>query len=214
MSEIKTVDQYSNLYNKGHYAASFKYIWPYVKDKKVLDMGCGGGVYLEKFSRDSVGIDASIPNLKKLEMRGLHGVNADLNKILPFEPQSFDVVFCSHLLEHVDSPVSLIRESYRILKDNGIIIIAVPLEKSLTRVMLRDHYFRGHSTHLYSFSLDCIKQLFDLEGFEFIKQFVDIPGVRRFNAMWLMDFLQLAPFGLTRLLGSAFWVIGRKRNEK
>lgn len=213
MNEYETVKQYKHLSNMGHFAASFKYIEPYVKDKRVLDLGCGDGVYLDKFSRDSVGIDASIPNLEKLATQGLHGISADLNTTLPFDPQSFDVVFCSHLLEHVDAPINLIRESYRILKNEGLIIIAVPLEKSLTRILLRDHYFRGHQTHLYSFSLDCIKQLFDLASFDFIKGFVDIPGVRRFNAIWMMDILQFIPFGFTRLVGSAFWAIGKKRNE-
>ncbi len=159
MSEIKTVDQYTNLYNKGHYAASFKYIWPYVKGKKVLDMGCGGGVYLEKFSKDSVGIDASVSNLEGLLQKGLHGVRADINSKLPFESESFDVIFCSHVLEHVNALIELLRKSYRVLKRQGIIIIALPVEKSIARFILRDHYFKGHTTHLYSFSLDCLKQL-------------------------------------------------------
>lgn len=210
MSKIKTVEQYTHLSNKGHYAASFKYIWPFVKNKRVLDLGCGGGVYLEKFSEASVGVDASIPNIEDLQRKGLNGVKADLNDKLPFEPETFDVVFCSHVLEHVDAPIELLRESHRVLKKGGLLIVALPLEKSLARLVLRDHYFEGHATHLYSFSLDCLKQLFKLSGFHYRKVFTDIPGVRRFHLICLMDFFQILPFSFSKWFASNFWMIGEK----
>lgn len=215
MNKARTAEQYTWLLTKEYQAVSFKYISPYVKDKRVLDLGCGTGVYLEKFSRASVGVDASIPNLQKLRQKGLSGLRTDLNGNLPFKSESFDVIFCSHILEHVDVPIKLLRESHRVLKRKGFIIIALPIEKSFARLVLRDHYFRDHPTHLYSFSLDCLRHLLEKSGFsQYHKTFVDIPGVRRFHLIWLMDFFQILPFGFSRLVASNFWVIGKKDNGK
>ncbi|MDL1979162.1 MAG: class I SAM-dependent methyltransferase [Deltaproteobacteria bacterium] len=60
-----------------------------------------------------------------LNMRGVdHKV--DLQK-LPFEDQSYDFVFASHLLEHIPNDEKAISEIRRILKPNGIAILPVPV---------------------------------------------------------------------------------------
>lgn len=51
--------------------------------------------------------------------------NIDIQK-LPFENASFDVVFASHVMEHIPDDKKAIREIYRILKPNGIAILPVP----------------------------------------------------------------------------------------
>jgi len=46
---------------------------------------------------------------------------------LPYEDESFDLVFCNHVLEHTLSPAIVISEMRRVLKGEGIMIIGVPL---------------------------------------------------------------------------------------
>ena len=46
---------------------------------------------------------------------------------ITFEDNSFDIVFCSHVLEHVPDDIKAMKELKRILKDNGYAIIVVPL---------------------------------------------------------------------------------------
>ena len=60
-----------------------------------------------------------------LNMRGVDH-NVDLQK-LPFEDQSYDFVFASHVLEHIPNDEKAISEIRRILKPNGIAILPVPL---------------------------------------------------------------------------------------
>jgi SAM-dependent methyltransferase len=45
---------------------------------------------------------------------------------LPFEDASFDAVICSELLEHVEDPLLVVREAYRVLKSGGILFVCVP----------------------------------------------------------------------------------------
>lgn len=58
----------------------------------------------------------------------MHGVdhNVDLQE-LPFEDQTYDFVFASHVLEHIPNDEKAISEIRRILKPNGIAILPVPL---------------------------------------------------------------------------------------
>ena len=204
--------QYTWLENEGKDSAAFKYVLPSVRDKKVLDLGCGTGVYLSKFGDGSIGVDFSIPNLKKICLRNLTGVRADLDRRLPFRNGSFEAVFCSHVLEHVVSPLELLREASRVLKHEGIIIIALPVERSLARIVLGDHYFWGHPTHLYGFSLEGVKRLLSFSGFKYQIHFIDLPGVRKIRSLWMLDLFQKLPFFISRRIASNLWIIGK--NEK
>lgn len=48
----------------------------------------------------------------------------------PFEDNSFDVIFCNHVLEHVDDDKQCMRELYRIMKPGGFGIFQVPIDYS------------------------------------------------------------------------------------
>lgn len=50
---------------------------------------------------------------------------------LPFEDNSFDVVFCNHVLEHIEDDAKAMRELYRVLKPEGMGIFQVPQDLSL-----------------------------------------------------------------------------------
>lgn len=78
-----------------------------------LDIGFAGYVgNPEPVLPNAIGIDIGYP--------GYDG------KILPFDSDSQDFVFASHVLEHIEDYQSAIREWYRVLRVNGFLIIAVP----------------------------------------------------------------------------------------
>lgn len=52
-------------------------------------------------------------------------VQADASHF-PFKDGCFDAVVCSELLEHVPDPVAVLREAYRVLRENGALLICVP----------------------------------------------------------------------------------------
>jgi 2-polyprenyl-6-hydroxyphenyl methylase/3-demethylubiquinone-9 3-methyltransferase len=101
--------------------------------KSVLDIGCGGGILSESMYKRGAcvtGIDAS---LSVVEVAKLHAMERDLrenNLILNYihttaeeyaeiHPNSFDIVTCMELLEHVPDPLSLIKAAATLVKPNG-----------------------------------------------------------------------------------------------
>lgn len=201
---------YEHLRAPDVYAASFLLVERYLLERRVLDLGCGTGVYLRGLRRDSVGADYSLPNVMESKERGLGVVRCDLNEALPFAVGSFDGVLISHALEHVDAPVRLLREAGRVLVPGGFLVIALPFEASLVRLLLRDHYFRGHPTHLYSFSVACLDQLVSLCGLERESVLLDPPLIRRLRLWPLLHLCQRLPFALARWFCGNYWYVARK----
>lgn len=96
--------------------------------KKVLDVGCGGGILSESMARRTAlvtGIDLSD---KALSVARLHllesGVSASYRKISAEElaveePASYDIVTCMEMLEHVPNPASTIAACAALVKPGG-----------------------------------------------------------------------------------------------
>jgi SAM-dependent methyltransferase len=52
---------------------------------------------------------------------------------LPFEDESFDVIFCNHVLEHIEDDRKAMSELYRVMKKGGWGILQVPMKNSLEK---------------------------------------------------------------------------------
>ena len=192
---------------------SFRYVEPLTRNKKVLDLGCGVGRYLEKFSQASVGIDQSVANINQCRKRGLTVLKANLNKKLPLQKEEFEVVFASHIIEHLDSPLNFLKESNRVLEEKGIIILGLPIEKSLARI-LGDHYFKDHPDHLYGFSIETMKSLLHLAGFSLEEVYLDLNLVGRLPFLnFLLDLVNRLPLCLVIWWSNAVWIVARKNDK-
>ena len=109
----------------------------YLKNVKILDIGCGGGLLCEPLTRlgaQVVGIDASNKNIK---IAKIHAKKSDL-KINYYcttpenfnYKEKFDVVLNMEIIEHVEDVNLFLKESSKFLKKNGIMFIAT-LNKTL-----------------------------------------------------------------------------------
>jgi SAM-dependent methyltransferase len=89
------------------------------KDAVVLDIGSGD----KPFWRADVFLDdLSVADAERAGKVSAHrlGIFVDANaELLPFEDQTFDFVYCSHLLEHVGNPDAVIKEMLRVTKSSG-----------------------------------------------------------------------------------------------
>lgn len=102
------------------------------KDAKVLDVGCGDGIYLEYMSRLTVrealcGTEASQIRTDRVRARGFNCHKVD-SCLLPFDAGTFDVVTLFEVIEHLkpeDAHVML-SEIRRVLKPGGVLIGSTP----------------------------------------------------------------------------------------
>jgi len=105
-----------------------------ISGKKVLDVGCGGGILAESMARrgaDVLGIDLSV---KPLRVAQLHAMEAGLPNLRYREvaaealaaeaPHSFDVVTCMEMLEHVPDPSSVVRACATLVKPGGWVVFS------------------------------------------------------------------------------------------
>ena len=108
-----------------------------LKDIKILDIGCGGGLLSEPLSRlgaTVTGIDASERNIKIAKMH-LNQSKLDINYYCSspekfVAKEKFDVVLNMEIVEHVDNVDFFLLKSSELLKKNGLMFIAT-LNKTL-----------------------------------------------------------------------------------
>lgn len=104
-----------------------------VDGKKILDVGCGGGILAEALAHKGAhvtGIDMAELSLKvaKMHLResGLD-IDYQLSTVEDFAQQNaaqFDIVTCLEMLEHVPDPASIIASASRLLKPNGMLCLS------------------------------------------------------------------------------------------
>ena len=97
--------------------------------KRVLDIGCGGGILTDAMARrgaDVLGIDLATKPLKVAQLHaleaGTQGVayrEISAEALALEEPAGFDVVTCMEMLEHVPDPSSVVRACATLVKPGG-----------------------------------------------------------------------------------------------
>ncbi len=99
-----------------------------LEGKKVLDVGCGGGILSEAMAArgaEVTGIDMGEAPLQVAKLHGLEsGVKVDYRRITAEalaeeHPASFDIVTCMEMLEHVPHPESVVSACARLVKPDG-----------------------------------------------------------------------------------------------
>jgi len=102
-------------------------------DKKILDIGCGGGILAEALAlkgANLTGIDMAEKSLKVAKMH-LHESGLDIDyqmitaeQFAQQEAGTFDIVTCLEMLEHVPDPASIITAATGLLKPDGQLFLS------------------------------------------------------------------------------------------
>lgn len=99
---------------------------------RLADIGCGRGFYFPLYHALSLKVSAlerdPEPFAIALERGQAVGANVVQGsaEALPFGEGEFAVAVMSEILEHLDEPVAALRETYRVLADDGMLLITVP----------------------------------------------------------------------------------------
>ena len=141
------------------------------KYTKVLDVGSGdGGVlyWLDKnnFCENITSLEISESGIEKIKDKNLASIKNvvlfDGYKI-PFEDNSFDLATCSHVMEHVEFPRTLIREIVRVSKNQ---VFEVPIDFSL-KVDQKVAHFLSYG-HINIYSPQTFRFLLQTEGLKIL----------------------------------------------
>jgi 2-polyprenyl-6-hydroxyphenyl methylase/3-demethylubiquinone-9 3-methyltransferase len=98
------------------------------KNKKALDVGCGGGFLSEELAKTGLDVTGVDPSEKTIRIAREHAISNNLNigykesygEKLPFDDSTFDMVFCCDVLEHVNDINKVVSEISRVLRKGGL----------------------------------------------------------------------------------------------
>ena len=176
-----------------------KRIEKYKRTGRILDIGCGRGVFLDVMRKHGWKVAGTEYNKETAESINK---NYNINIVTGdpgdwgFPPESFDVVTMNHVLEHMSAPESAIGECSRLLEKGGLLVVAVPNITSLQSAMGKHLWFHlDIPYHLYHFSEEGLASLLEKYNFNLLK-------IRRFD-------LEYNPFGWLQTL---FNLTGIRKN--
>ena len=151
-----------------------KYKLNLIEQKKLLDLGCGRGDFLQCFwilNFRAEGFDRE----ELLYFKHIPFTQGDFNKDLPYEDNTFDIIFCKSVIEHTHTPEHIFSEAYRILKPNGLFIVMTPDWESVYK------YFYEDFTHKTPFMIQSLRDIYLIHNFKDVhcEKFIQLP--------WLWD---------------------------
>jgi 2-polyprenyl-3-methyl-5-hydroxy-6-metoxy-1,4-benzoquinol methylase len=154
----------------------FEYSKKFIPSKgSILEIGVGTGVHLLNFDKLGYQVTGIEPDLISTEFlnktlkngKCINGYIEDLD----FE-HKFDVIFLYHVVEHLEHPLSILKKCKDLLKNDGIIIIAVPdcenpatLEQSISNPFHIWHFSKksfeilGEKLKMHSLSLESFARI-------------------------------------------------------
>ena len=200
----------SNLYSTGNYRTDggtrFNFLVEYliylgsvVKRRriekysnkgKILDIGCGRGIFMDIMRQGGWEVEGSELNEETASYaEQVYGLKVYPGKITDHSlaPEKFDAINVCGVLEHLKEPDEVITECYKLLKNGGLLVVLVPDIRSFEFKFGKENWFHlDLPFHLFHFSEKGLVQLLQKKGFT-------IKRIKRFH-------LEYSPFGWLQTL--------------
>lgn len=154
----------------------------YVKNGKILDIGCGDGdtlVSLKKLGWETYGLDINSKAVEIANKKGLNVKSGAFRALSTYPDSYFDAIRLYHVIEHIDNPslcLSLIRKK---LKKRGELLIGTPnINSPLANIFGSYWYNLDTPRHLFLFSPQTLGKLLNKNNFVIKKtEFCSVGGI-------------------------------------
>lgn len=186
---------------------------------KVLDVMCGRGEHaqaLHKAGLETWCVDMSENAASVFELRDERLRNADMNlDAIPYEDESFDVIWCKSAIEHVNAD-HLLQEFRRVLKPGGKVVILTSDWYHMYRIHYIDHT-HGYGTPWMRQSLRSILVAYGFDTMD-VDNFLYMPftwkkGIVGKLGRALCWFIRLFPYPYNDNFTNPIWKLVRWSNE-
>ncbi len=176
LNQVYKEDSNIGFLRKGHslakgYGEDFykflKYTLKFLKGKKILEIGCGGCYLLERLKK----LDYEVCGIDPAPIAKRSGKEKKIKIIKDFYPSkkinfSPDLIFHVDVLEHIPNPLSILKEHYKNLNENGFAVINVP--DNTEGVSLGDISIATHQ-HVNSFTEKSLRNLVEKSGMSVVE---------------------------------------------
>ena len=141
------------------------------KRGSILDIGCGRGLFLNIMSREgwrTKGVEFNAETAAYAS--SVYGIDViTVQDLVRIPDKEFDVITMYHVLEHVERPDALLESCLRLLKDDGLLFVAVPNIASLQAAVGRSRWFHlDLPHHLYHFTTEGLIGLLRRKAFSVV----------------------------------------------
>jgi SAM-dependent methyltransferase len=199
-----------------------------INEQAVAELGSGLGYNLEIFRPQNrvIGVEGLVTAAEAATARGVSTITADLSAAVPLASETYDVVLCLDVLEHLMDPGHCLKEAHRILRTDGIIAVNVPNHFSLSgRINIvagsgadSVKFFPNHpdweNPHVRFFRHSSILQLMARSGFrieaDWTGKFPSIPIIRRWPVVQRSKFAKFLAQRFPELFAGGFFIVARK----
>lgn len=191
-----------------------KYAKYFPPGSKVLDIGCGRGIFLDILQNSGahpIGIDILPEAVKLCREKGFNAYCSDAFSYLNNKKEIFDGIFCAHVIEHIEpSKVpELFHLCYNALKPRGKLVIITPNPNDL-KVMTE--VFWLDLTHVRPYPLALLESLGHQAGFRVISKGEDKDTARfggwKQRVIWSLR--NITTIGLAGRKGNLYIVYEKK----
>lgn len=137
-----------------------------------LDIGCATGLLVEHMGKAgwiSKGVELCGPAAHYgVKERGVDIFPGTVEEA-SYPSDSFNVVHCSHLIEHLNDPAAYVEEVYRILKPGGLFICVTPNSDGLQAKLFNYQWRSAIADHMVLFSRRTLSRLLKNHSFRIVK---------------------------------------------